>query len=466
MFQHLPVHTIRPLTTAHLAQTMTLLSLTSGELQQQIEAELASNPALELVDEIRCPTCRRLLRNGGVCPVCSRPSLKNDDEPIVFVSTREVVSGFGDVEEKDEYEDAGSASTEDLATYVFRQVAPDVSVEDRGIAAFLLTHLDEDGLLTVSPEEVAAYLHVPLARVRGVQRIIQRADPLGVGSCSTTEALLAQVDVLCETRPVPENLEQVIREGMDFLSRRQYHELAKSLGMADEAIKECARFIAENLNPFPGRSSWGDIREPSGPQTHIFYRPDIIINRLTSEPDSQLVVEILFPLWGTLRVNPLYKQAIRQAGDENKGIMKEDLERASLFIKCLQQRNHTMQRLMAQIATLQRDFILCGEKYLRPITRAYLAKVLGVHESTISRAVANKSVQLPNRKIIPLADFFDRSLSARVVLKELIHQEARPLSDSELVQLLAERGYEVARRTVAKYRAMEGILPANLRRTG
>jgi len=464
MFQHIPFHTLRPLTTAHLAQTMTLLSLTSNELQEQIEAELASNPALEMLDEIRCPTCRRLLKGGGICPVCSHPALTKEDDPIVFVSTREVVSGFGEVGGEDDREESSSAVVEDLATYVFRQIAPDVPPEDRKMAAHLLTNLDEDGLLSVPLAEVAMYFHVPLARVENLQRLMQRADPIGVGSLTPKEALLVQLDVLRETRDVPEYASQVILEGMELLSRRQYHEIAKRLNLSTDKVKAVAKFISENLNPFPGRSFWGDFRQPSAPQTQIYYRPDILISRINDTNSCQLMVEILFPIWGTLRVNPLYRQAIQQTEADQKDAMKEDLERASLFVKCLQQRNNTMQRLMQKIGLLQRNFILHGDKYLRPITRATLAKELGVHESTISRAVANKAVQLPNGKIVPLADFFDRSLSARIVLKEIITSESHPLSDSELVHLLAKEGYEVARRTVAKYRAMEGILPASLRR--
>jgi RNA polymerase sigma-54 factor len=109
-------------------------------------------------------------------------------------------------------------------------------------------------------------------------------------------------------------------------------------------------------------------------------------------------------------------------------------------------------------------FYLAWRKISKPVTRAQISVELEVHESTISRAVANKAVQLPNKKIIPLASFFDRSLNVRSVLKDIIEHEAAPLSDSELVDLLSERGYEVARRTVAKYRSIEGILPAHLKK--
>jgi len=102
---------------------------------------------------------------------------------------------------------------------------------------------------------------------------------------------------------------------------------------------------------------------------------------------------------------------------------------------------------------------------LLPITRARFAGELEVHESTVSRAVANKAVQLPNRRIIPLAKLFDRSLHIRTALKQIIDQEVKPLSDTQLADLLIYRGYSIARRTVAKYRSMEGILPARLRRS-
>jgi RNA polymerase sigma-54 factor len=122
-----------------------------------------------------------------------------------------------------------------------------------------------------------------------------------------------------------------------------------------------------------------------------------------------------------------------------------------------------MERLMSRIASLQKEFILHGEGDLKPITRAQLAKELEVHESTISRAVSNKAIQLPNGRIVPFAKFFDRSLHIRTALQGIIANETHPLSDTDLAELLAEQGYNVARRTVAKYRAMEGILPAHLR---
>jgi len=467
MFQ-LHYQSLRPLTTAHLAQTMSLLCLTAAELRQQIDSELAANPALELVEERRCPTCHRLLPGRSACPVCSLPKPDQNGEPIVFVSPRDINYGGSGGGEDDMPEDRFSSATEELPVYVFRQIAPDIAQEDRKLAAHLLANLDEDGLLTISLLEAARYLHLPLSRVEKVQRMIMRADPIGVGARSTEEALLVQLEVLSEMNGVPPLAEKIVRLGMGLLSRRQYAELARQLKAPLASIQEAARFISENLNPYPARSSWGETRQPQNEAVRVYYQPDMIITLSGERKDReggepQLMVEIIMPLWGTLRVNPLYRQAMQESTPDQKGVLREDLDRASLFVKCLQQRNHTIQRLMQRIVSEQREFILKGEKYLRPITRAVIAQQLEVHESTISRAVANKAIQMPNGRIIPLSNFFDRSLNVRTILREMIDEEPHPLSDAELAGMLAERGIKVARRTVAKYRAMEGILPANLR---
>jgi RNA polymerase sigma-54 factor len=164
-----------------------------------------------------------------------------------------------------------------------------------------------------------------------------------------------------------------------------------------------------------------------------------------------------------LQVNSLFRQAIGEAPVEKADQWKSDLEHAELLVKCLQQRTNTVVRLMREIVTYQREFILKGDGYLQPLTRARLAVELDVHESTISRAVSSKTVQLPSGHIVPLAKFFDRSLHIRTALKQIIEEEVKPFSDTELVDLLNQQGFAVARRTVAKYRAMEGILPSHLR---
>ena len=459
---------IRPLTTAHLAQTMSLLELTALELRQKVESELARNPALELIDEFRCPTCQRTLRANSPCPVCSHPQSSSPDQPIVFLSSRQ-----------DFYPASGTTTSEDgfsgddyppgkidLVEHVLRQIGPELPVEDRQIALHILTSLDEDGLLTINPMEIAQYHHVPRSRIERVIRQIQAADPIGVGSPSPQEALLVQLELINESKQTPAYVAEAIRSGLELLSPHRSAELARLIGIPTAQARLVVRFIADNLNPFPARAYWGESGESSTSahrDRNVYHIPDIIISRVNDREDTALIVEIAMPFCGTLRVNPLFRESIQQAPTDKAELWQTDLEQATLLVKCIQQRNHTIVRLMQRLVVIQRGFILHGESELIPLTRAEIAGQLQVHESTMSRAVSDKAIQLPNKRIIPLSMFFDRSLHVRSVLKQIINQETSPLSDAHLAEILSDRGYPVARRTVAKYRSMEGILPAHLR---
>ncbi len=456
-------HALRPLTTAHLAQTMTLLGLSTQELRQKIESELASNPALELIHDRRCPNCHRRLPATGPCPICSKPQLNAPDQPVVFISARSdfrQYSGRASLEELPDEE--WTAAEEDLPTYLLRQIAPELDQADRPLAAHLLTCLNDDGLLSVPLVEIARYQHVPLSRVESVLSLIQHADPVGAGSPTPQEALLVQLSLLAETRAIPALTERAIREGMDLLSRHAYLELGKLLGVSTSKAQMIARFISENLNPFPGRAHWGGVGQT---QTNhqVYGSPDIVISHQNNNRSAPLIVEILSPISGTLRVNSLFKRSLTQAPEDKLEEWQAALDQASLLVKCLQQRNHTLVRLMQRLVVLQREFILKGDAYLKPVTRAHLSIELEVHESTVSRAVSGKSLQLPNGRIVPLSKLFDRSLHIRTALRQIVAQERKPLSDTEISELLHKQGYQVARRTVAKYRTMEGILPARFR---
>lgn len=464
MFQYQSQAT-KHLTTAHLAQTMTLLGLTVNELRQRIESELANNPALELIDEHRCPECHRKIRVTGSCPYCSKPQSTQAEEPIIFYSERqEFYPTTMGTSGEDLPDDNFAPETQDLPTYVLRQIAPELAPEDRPIAAHILTSLDDDGLLAIPIFEIARYHHIPISKVEAILSQIQKADPIGVGSRTPQEALIVQLKMLAEIRTVPELAEQIIVSGLELLSRRQYGELARRLNSTSHKVEYTAKFISENLNPFPARSYWGDIRQGKNPTPQVYTNPDILFRLLDkNDVNSPLVAEIIMPIRGTLRINPLFRNALKQASEEKIGDWRSDLEKANLLVKCIQQRYHTIRRLVYELSTTQRQFILHGDVYLTPMTRAMIAEELEVHESTISRAVSNKTVQLPNGHIIPMEKFFDRSLQIRTVLREIVCNESRPLSDTQIAQQLKERGYDIARRTVAKYRAMEGILPARMR---
>lgn len=456
-----------PMTTAHIAQTMTLLYMTSTELLQTIDVELSKNPALDLVEERRCPMCGRKLRLQNPCPICSQPKTSDPDETIVFVSPRDdffTYRGNTGTSTDDFPENPNSSTQVDLPTYVLQQVAPDLDVDEREVAAMILTNLDEDGFLAIEILEICRFFHVSPSKVEVVLQKIQRCDPLGVSARNVQEALLAQIEHLSDTNDLPEYLRRVIQNDFELLSKRQYSDLAKKLGTSTQQIKLISHFINENLNPFPARANWGSMRNPNNSTPDVFHQPDVIINYLNNEPGNPLVIEIITPSRGTLRINPLIKQVIKDQSADKQEEWKKDFEKASLLIKCIQQRNNTMRQLMEKLAAIQKSFIIHGETYLEPLTRAHIADELNVHESTISRAVANKTVQLPNKKIIPMAMFFDRSLAVRAILREMIKNEAHPMNDTELQKHLENQGITVARRTVAKYRSMEGILPAHMRR--
>ena len=461
----LQTHYQQPITTpsAHLATTMSLLSLTADELLEKVESELSSNPALELVEERRCPNCKRLLPPSGPCPICSQPTDYQSDQPIVFVSAPEDFYTGSSLEDEDRPDEPYVPMTLDLPTYVLKQVSAELCPEERPIAAYILSHLDEDGFLTTTPLEIARYYHKLPSQITPMIERLKHCDPIGVCSADPREAMLTQLEVLAETHSVPKYTREIVSLYLPQLSQHHYAEIAHNLGIASTQVEHIAEFISENLNPFPARAQWGDIHKPTNGNPEVYHRPDILIYFLNDNPENPLVVEIIHPIRGTLRVNPLFKASLKQVENEKQIEWKEDLEKASLLVKCIQQRSNALRLMLEKLVMLQKDYIVSGEKEMQPLTRAEIAKELNVHESTISRAVSGKTVQLPNKRIVPLAIFFDRSLSQRTIIKEMIAAEKHPMSDSEIQEKLKKQGIEIARRTVAKYRSMEGILPAHLR---
>jgi RNA polymerase sigma-54 factor len=256
---------------------------------------------------------------------------------------------------------------------------------------------------------------------------------------------------------------KAITEGFTELSQQQYKALAKLLHTSVNKTKNISEFIGENLNPYPARTHWGTIRHHTDIQPPRYHQPDVYITCYGDGDEPQLIVEIVWPIHGTLRINPAFLKALSQAPADKSEQWNSDFQKANLLIKCLGQRNHTLVKMMQKLAKKQREFILKGDAHSKPITRAKLAEELDVHESTISRSVSGKSVQLPSGQIIPISQFFDRSLHIRTAMKEIIANESAPLSDTKITELLSEKGFNIARRTVAKYRSMEGILPGHLR---
>ena len=468
MLAHRHIQDVRPQATAHLAKTMSYLQLPAAELEAALLKEIDQNPALELVDELRCPECGRRLRRLP-CPTCAAPS--SDGSPVVFLSPRQPAPYRADTGDGAEAPEAGMPVR--LDEYLLRQIGPALAVEDHALAAYILAQLDENGLLREEPVEIAVYKRATLKQVERVLSLIQHADPPGVGARTPKESLLIQLDTLADGGGGPQDMLDLARvlisDHFEALGKVDYERIARRLRaergwrLTTGAIEAAVSFIHRNLTPYPARAFWGDGKLPAGPDGAALRNPDVNITTQDATSGGGLAVEVFTPLAGWLRVNPEMKAAVTDCTGEDRERWTQALAEAALVTKCLQQRNNTMRRLMQIIAEGQREFILGGDGDLHPTTRVQIAEALGLHESTISRAVAGKSVALPDGRVVPLAKFFDRSLSVRDRVRCLIEKETRSLTDDELAAALDSEGVHIARRTVAKYRKMLGILPANVR---
>jgi RNA polymerase sigma-54 factor len=252
---------------------------------------------------------------------------------------------------------------------------------------------------------------------------------------------------------------------LKLLGERRWHEVASRLGRSVNEVKEGWKFIKEWLNPHPANSFQS---ETEAVQARSF-KPDVIIRKNQS---GTFEVEVVEARRFELHVSHSY-QSLRHntnglgevLSPEDRAHIKEHVAKARFFIDCVRQRWETLHHITTALVEYQRDFLEKGIRYLRPLTRSELAAIVGLHESTISRATADKYVLLPNGRSISFDDFFDASLGVKDTMRELIEGETdgAPLSDQLIAERLAARHLHVARRTVAKYRDALGILPSRYR---
>jgi RNA polymerase sigma-54 factor len=279
--------------------------------------------------------------------------------------------------------------------------------------------------------------------------------------------LLLQIRYLRDNQmDVPPFVELIVQDYLDEFGAHKFGYIAKELNITHEDVEDAREFIRTFLNPFPLQSQ--EARYWKTPLRSPYVAPDVLI----SDRDGTLHVEVVDTRHFHLRMSPLYERIAveigrsRTRGDYSDGErqhIREFVNRAKLFVSNINQRRETLYKISRCIVDLQEDFLRGGVRELRPLTRAVVAQQVGVHESTVSRATANKFVMLPNRKVIPFSDFFTPSLSVKDVIKELIISEKDPLTDRRICELLSKRGIRIARRTVAKYRAELNILPSTMR---
>jgi len=437
-----------------------MLQLNGVELQEAILQAVAENPALEVVENDVCPACGDPLLSDGTCLRCSR------GESLADQAARATV------EYDEEEHDALSrvADQMSLQEHLMSELTTALDESDWPIAEFLVGELDDRGFLEMSLETVAASLDVPLERVEIVLRALQHVGPLGLGARSVEECLEIQLDRWAEMGEVNELARLLITEHLDDLGQGKYSQLARSLGVEYDDIIAARDFIRSRLRPYPIAES-DDTELWEATEAPGFIAPDVIVRLV----DDEIEISIMESRRYSLSISPLYREyaALMAEGreiEDGVGLSDEDVKHiatqvgsARQFMTHVRERRETMRRVSAYVMARQEDYLRRGPRYLKPLTRAEVAEALDLHESTVSRATAGKYVLLPNKQVVPFGSFFKAALSVQDVLRELVENEERPLTDSELADMLTERGYRVARRTVAKYRNQMGILPSSLR---
>lgn len=427
-----------------------LLSLPSMDLQQAVRHELEENPALEEVEteEATCPRCGRPLIEG-LCLRCDIPN-SDDDGPGGSLSADESADPLLFV-----------AAPRSLSEALLDDLYASLPTGEHPIALALVGSLDDQGFLSDTPEDIAATLGIDVDRVLAVLERLRELGPPGIATRDSRECMLAQLDDLAGQTDISPHVRPIIAEHLDDLGARRYRQIARALGISADEVAVARAFIAENLWPYPAQAADPEVR----PSARTRYRtPDIAI----SQVEGSFVVEVLNSQRRALRLNPLYQELASRAAsleDTERAHVQEFIARARVFLANLRQRESTLKRIGEVIVTRQDAFLRHGVRHLQPMTRAEIANELGVHESTVSRATSDKTAQLPDGNLLPISEFFVSARSVQDVLRELISAEdkARPLSDQALSEQLADLGYPIARRTVAKYRDLMHIPAAQLR---
>ncbi len=444
-----------------------LLELASAELEQVILEEQAENPALLVTEANRCERCGATL-SGSVCPNCRgevRETVAEEWTPDWGGSTG---ARWAQEEEWDPF--AAVATPWSITDFLLWQLSPQLQVSELEIASLLLENLDHRGLLDCDLEAVASSLDVPLSQVQQVLAVIQTQDPAGIGARTVEESLLIQLECLDGENGMADLGKQLIEDHWESLCKGKLDRIAKKLHLDVEEVELARDFIRHNLNPYPVHAC---LQTPScahEPVDAQYVRPDVIITVGGSGDEAEFVIQFPEESRYRLGLDHTYKillDSLNGAGAEAKlqeyEHVRRFVDRSNLFISSWRERWRTLRRVVEALVDHQREFLLGDATCLRSLTRHQLGDMIGVHESTISRAVAGKYAQIPGGRIVALADFFDGSLKAKALIEEWVSREDHALTDGELVDLLAQGGVTVARRTVAKYRQALGILPSELR---
>jgi RNA polymerase sigma-54 factor len=441
-----------------------ILHMSSLELQASIEQEICENPLLERSEEEFCERCGEA---GARCR-CN-VNLKEvraleDASPSNYEPTPEIYQG--------EWLDPLTLVEErtTLADHVLWQARACTDSTLHAIIEYLIYSLKPSGYLGIETEEVSNVLNVPVECVEKALRVIQGLDPAGVGARDLQECLLLQVTALEADGGVPALVRPMLTRCWKALSANKTAAMVRQLKAGRAEVDEAVAWIRDALSPYPGerfRTPWEHDQHRAGAAV----RPDVILQ--LSEEDGGFNVSVVDHERTQLHLNPVYARLWRQMRkspasfpEAERKSLSEYWTRAHMFLRSLGQRKELLLRVTECLMEEQEDFFRTqNPQTLQPLTQTKLAGVLRVHESTISRTVADKFIQLPDGDVLPFSYFFGRSTSLKGEVAALIADEdpASPLSDQKISDLLNARGFQVARRTVMKYREELNILSTRQR---
>jgi RNA polymerase sigma-54 factor len=458
----------RLILTPSLQQAIKLLPLTTLELAEVLDQEVMENPLLEEVPVEETKTVEEIAQEETA-------ERERPDDPLKDIEIERFFEDYFDdgadrrmrpaeVPEVAPIENTLTESPDlyDHLLWQLRMTEADEATLEIGEA--IIQNLDEDGLLRVSLEDVAAMGPWPMEAVEKTLALVQALDPPGVAARSLTESLRIQLRVLgLENSPA----DVMVRDHMKQLQSHQYPEISRQMGLSADEVAHHLEII-QGLSPRPGN------RYSAKRSDYVL--PDVFVVKEGEEYKIVLNDDGL----PKLRISPTYRRMLDQkepGWEETRAYVKDKLRSALWLLKSVDQRQRTIYKVAESIVRHQRAFLDHGISHLRPLVLRDVASDIGMHESTVSRVVANKYMHTP-RGVYEMRFFFHSGITSTMGeaissvtikdrIKKMIEEEDafRPLSDSRIADVLGAEGLPLARRTVAKYREELRIPPSNLRKT-
>ena len=447
-----------------LQQSLQILQAPMLELRSIIQQELEANPTLEL--EQSEPTIEDKQREHEEFQEEFERLSKLDEEWRDFMSQSASYSGrSAEDEERRQFFFDSLTEQQTLQQHLLEQLSSaDISSSDKKLGELMIGNIDDRGFLTAIPEEIARNTGLEQEDLDRVLEIIQTFHPIGVGARDLKECLLIQLRRLGKEQILEY---RIVASHLEDLGKRRFPEIARRVGTTVDAIQRAANLIA-TLDPKPGQIF--------SPDPNNYVLPDVTVERVGG---GDYQISLNGEQIPHLRISNTYKDLM--ARESNPGdvrdYIREKIRSGKFLIKSIHQRQQTISNIAHEILARQREFMDNGPSALRPMTMVQIADVVGVHETTVSRAISGKYMSTP-QGVFEMKYFFTpgyqteggesmSNTSVKGAIAELVKAEEpkNPLSDKEIVEILEKRGISIARRTVAKYRNELNILPSNMRKT-